>query len=71
MDEERRRPIVGLDLVRFAAAMAVMLFHLSYWWWLPNVGRAGGPNYASELRLLHEPFRWGWVGISVFFVLSR
>jgi peptidoglycan/LPS O-acetylase OafA/YrhL len=68
--ENRRRPIIGLDLVRFGAAIFVTLYHLSYFWWLPAHKYEATPKYWSGLSALHEPFRWGWVGVTVFFVVS-
>src|SRR5437868_3352741 len=61
----RQRSFLGLDLVRFAAALAVAFFHLSFWWWLP-----GTDPVAPIGPVLSEPFRWGWVGVPIFFVLS-
>ena len=61
----------GLDLIRFAAAAAVMLFHLGYWSWRSpadlafraSAGRAAFPELT--------PLTWFcWVGVEVFFVLS-
>ena len=65
------RSIVGLDLVRFGAALSVVWFHLAFWNWY---------------RWIEEPFSivsrstpsphlggtaWaGWVGVEVFFVIS-
>lgn len=68
--ETSRRPIIGLDLVRFGAAMFVTLYHLSYFWWLPALRKEETPHYWSGLSGLHEPFRWGWAGVMVFFTLS-
>lgn len=58
------RSYAGLDLIRFAAALAVAFYHLSYFCWLPYVsGTRTSP-------IIVEPFRWGWIGVPVFFVLS-
>jgi len=65
------RQVAGLDVVRFAAAAWVMVFHLGFLTWANNhstahqiVGSAVRyPEFAS--------FSWfGWVGVEVFFVLS-
>jgi peptidoglycan/LPS O-acetylase OafA/YrhL len=61
------RQIVGIDLIRFFAALLVMLFHLCYWIW------AGGPDVTTpaaakaaiqfqELAFL----RYGGVGVQIF-----
>jgi peptidoglycan/LPS O-acetylase OafA/YrhL len=59
-----RETFPGLDLVRFAAAISVTVYHLAYWWWLPEISKA------ATHPLLVEPVRWGWAGVQIFFVLS-
>lgn len=63
------RGFPGLDLVRFAAALSVALYHLAYFWWLPKFTATDGASLRNGLAGL-EPFRWGWVGVQIFFVLS-
>ena len=63
-----KRDYPGLDIVRFAAAFMVAVYHVGFWWWLPKQS----PN-AAILKALggHDSFtRWGWVGVPIFFVLS-
>ena len=56
------RSIAGLDLIRFAAAVLVIFFHLGYFEW-----RTGGVIPIPALA----PFAaLGWVGVEIFFVLS-
>lgn len=58
----------GLDLVRFSAALTVMLYHLAGISWVPvglNYQVPGTPSY-EELAWLG----YGWVGVETFFVLS-
>jgi peptidoglycan/LPS O-acetylase OafA/YrhL len=63
--------IIGLDVIRFCAALMVTLFHLSYWSWAPpeslTKSVSGGlvqfPSLAGVTWL-------GWVGVEVFFVIS-
>jgi peptidoglycan/LPS O-acetylase OafA/YrhL len=67
----KNKTIPALDLVRFAAALMVMWFHLAYATWArPGSVQAvisGGSVYLSDL----EPFAaWGWIGVELFFVLS-
>ncbi|HEX5238854.1 MAG TPA: acyltransferase [Sphingomicrobium sp.] len=50
-----------LDLVRFAAALLVVFYHLAFYWW------QGVP----ERRLGITPWvSCGWIGVEVFFVIS-
>jgi exopolysaccharide production protein ExoZ len=55
-----RRPYYyGVDLIRFFAAIAVLIFHLGY------LNQSG-----IEYRLVW-PLAWqGWVGVEIFFVVS-
>jgi peptidoglycan/LPS O-acetylase OafA/YrhL len=63
--------IIGLDVIRFCAALMVTLFHLSYWSWAPanslTKSISGGlvkfPSLAGVTWI-------GWVGVEVFFVIS-
>lgn len=63
------RPLPGLDIIRFAAAAMVMMFHLGYWSWVSAGTPAGiiaGRVAYPELSVLS----CGWVGVEIFFVLS-
>jgi peptidoglycan/LPS O-acetylase OafA/YrhL len=68
--EGDRRGVIGLDLVRFVAGVGVAMYHLAYWWWIPAVAGDQGRALRDGLSTVREPFRWGWVGIEIFFVLS-
>ncbi len=60
----------GADLVRFAAALLVMSFHLGWAYWTPgNHARAFLGPFANQDG---EPFPiwFGWVGVEAFFVIS-
>jgi peptidoglycan/LPS O-acetylase OafA/YrhL len=59
---------VGLDLVRFSAALMVAVYHLAYWGWLPT----GMPvaTYRAAFTPISGWSRWGNVGVPIFFVLS-
>jgi peptidoglycan/LPS O-acetylase OafA/YrhL len=62
--------IVGVDILRFCAALMVMIYHLAFWSWHAN-GTAhkviGSPyNYFDA-----APYAWfGWIGVQIFFVIS-
>ena len=63
--------IIGLDVIRFCAALMVTLFHLTYWSWAPvdslTKSVAGGMVEFPSLA----KFTWlGWVGVEIFFVIS-
>ena len=69
-----RKHILGLDLVRFAAAFVVMFFHLAFWSWWDSPSGPGTihrtfpdlPEYWSFTSI-----SWfGWVGVQIFFVIS-
>ena len=65
------RHIIGLDVIRFCAALMVTLFHLSYWSWAPaeslTKSVSGG---LVQFPSLAGVTWFGWVGVEVFFVIS-
>lgn len=63
-----RRSYIGLDLIRFAAAAMVALYHLVYFWWLPR--HATPAEFGAAFRPLAGLVDFGWVGVEVFFVIS-
>jgi peptidoglycan/LPS O-acetylase OafA/YrhL len=65
--------IYGLDLLRFAAALLVVFYHLGHRAWAPPADRAmiRGLFPTSPAYPEIEPLAWtGWVGVQMFFVLS-
>lgn len=64
------RQYLGLDIIRFATAALVMVYHLAYWNWqaVPHGARA------ERYKFAFGPIQWlaaqGWVGVPIFFVLS-
>jgi len=58
----------GLDLVRFAAALIVTLFHLAYFGW--HKTSSAPADFALKLSGVGSIFSSGWVGVPIFFVLS-
>lgn len=74
-DASRAQPnvIIGLDLVRFAAALMVVVYHFAHRAWAAPIESARirqfMPNSPVFLEL--EPLVWmGWVGVEIFFVIS-
>jgi peptidoglycan/LPS O-acetylase OafA/YrhL len=64
-----------LDLLRFAAALGVAVFHLMFWSWAwPSTGVAPGFEHYVMANVQFQsaaPFTWfGWVGVEIFFVIS-
>lgn len=63
--------LIGIDIVRFLAAVMVMHFHLAYWSWIAP----GGEIYRITEGKFHfadfvDVSWFGWVGVEIFFVLS-
>ena len=66
MPPKPSRQITGLDFIRTAAALMVMLFHLGFWIW-----RAVPPfAVPAAYRRLAPLCSAGWVGVEIFFVIS-
>ncbi|WP_343611505.1 acyltransferase [Novosphingobium sp.] len=63
--------IYGLDLLRFVAALFVVMFHLTYGFWAD--GRQSGEMSERTFHVyapLGEHFAIGWIGVQIFFVIS-
>jgi peptidoglycan/LPS O-acetylase OafA/YrhL len=64
-----------LDPLRFAAALGVAVFHLTFWSWAWSaigVPRGFEHYVAADVQFQSAaPFTWfGWVGVEIFFVIS-
>lgn len=64
-----REPIYGLDFIRFAAAMAVMAYHLGFKVWAGTEGQAF-LNVGHAVPGWWPATWWGWIGVQIFFVVS-
>jgi peptidoglycan/LPS O-acetylase OafA/YrhL len=63
--------IIGLDVIRFCAALIVTLFHLSYWSWAPAESLTKSVSGGIVRFPSLTGITWlGWVGVEVFFVIS-
>jgi peptidoglycan/LPS O-acetylase OafA/YrhL len=64
---------VALDLVRFAAALLVVLYHFAFFSWHEPLSELGGRaaiGTAPQFAPLISATWFGWVGVEIFFVLS-
>lgn len=71
MQATQRQGVIGIDLLRVFAALAVMLFHLGF----KAFASADGivPQQLGSPAALPGGWQlswWGWVGVQVFFVVS-
>jgi peptidoglycan/LPS O-acetylase OafA/YrhL len=69
--ESRKTQVVGIDLLRFFAASAVMLFHLACTSWIIPSSEAmmlldGKARFPDLLELAAV----GWIGVPIFFTIS-
>jgi peptidoglycan/LPS O-acetylase OafA/YrhL len=63
--------VPGLDLLRFAAAFAVMLYHLAFWSWAFPAGQVAlASKGLADFRDWPLITAVGWVGVQIFFVIS-
>ncbi len=63
-----KRELIGLDVIRFAAALLVMCYHFGFWHWTA-VAKVFSQIFVGRPPPVPE-LNFGWVGVEVFFVLS-
>ena len=65
------RQIIGLDVLRFAAAFMVMFYHFAFCSWASptSPARLTGGDF-DAYRPLEAWSSFGWVGVEIFFVVS-
>jgi peptidoglycan/LPS O-acetylase OafA/YrhL len=61
----KTRQVIGLDVIRFSAALLVVAFHFGFW---TNVENAS--SHGFKFTSLQPYFCHGFVGVDIFFVLS-
>lgn len=63
--------ILGIDMLRFVAAVLVMLFHYCFLMGIVPSGAAGRASFgAVAFPELYGATNVGWVGVQIFFVIS-
>ncbi|MFC5990285.1 acyltransferase family protein [Limoniibacter endophyticus] len=63
--------LLGLDLLRFITAVAVMIFHLAFWSWaIPGSTPGQVVRGAVSFENLVAYSWWGKYGVDIFFVIS-
>jgi peptidoglycan/LPS O-acetylase OafA/YrhL len=63
--------VPGLDLLRFGAAVAVMLYHLAFWSWAFPAGQVAlASKGLADFRDWPLVTAVGWIGVQIFFVIS-
>ena len=63
--------VPGLDLLRFFAATAVMIYHLAFWSWAFPAGQiARASGGVANFQSWDELTSFGWLGVQIFFVIS-
>jgi len=66
-----RDHLYALDVLRFCAAFAVMVFHFCFYSWASNGASIAIMFDAAARYETLAPFTWfGWVGVQIFFVIS-
>jgi peptidoglycan/LPS O-acetylase OafA/YrhL len=64
----------GLDLIRFASALSVAVFHMFFWSWAGVYSTIDQTNHlfgaAANFQQWAALTWFGWVGVEVFFVIS-
>jgi peptidoglycan/LPS O-acetylase OafA/YrhL len=66
----RKRQILGLDVLRFSAALLVMWYHLAYGSWTFDAQFSQQIGDFSVLSGLGPFAEFGWIGVDIFFVIS-
>ncbi|MET0320685.1 MAG: acyltransferase family protein, partial [Duganella sp.] len=63
--------VLGIDALRFAAAMIVVWFHFAYLMGaLPEGSAANASRHLLAFPELYDWSYFGWVGVEIFFVIS-
>lgn len=63
-----QRKYLGIDLTRLMAASMVAIYHLGFFWWMPD--HDNRPDLHAGLAAIRPITSVGWVGVEIFFVIS-
>src|SRR3546814_7780534 len=69
-----RQAVVGLDILLLVAALLVVSYHFLFFSWVEPAGYGGIRDAVNADIAFPQalPFAWwGWVGVELFFVISR
>ncbi|WP_332859547.1 acyltransferase [Janthinobacterium svalbardensis] len=65
------RHMIGLDALRFLAAMLVVTYHYGFWFWVdPSPISSPDLQHLISFPELFSSTHFGWVGVQIFFVIS-
>ncbi|WP_300755503.1 acyltransferase [Janthinobacterium sp.] len=65
------RHVIGLDALRFIAAMLVVAYHYGFWFWAdPSPVSSPQLQHLISFPELFASTHFGWVGVQIFFVIS-
>jgi peptidoglycan/LPS O-acetylase OafA/YrhL len=68
-----RGAIIGLDFIRFGAALGVVVYHYAFYSWhepMDDLGVRAAIGTPVAFPGLVSVSWWGWVGVQIFFVIS-
>ncbi|MBI1684452.1 acyltransferase family protein [Caulobacter hibisci] len=66
-----RKQYLGIDLLRFAAAAIVTVYHLTFWvTYFPTGMSAKVAITPIPATLISPHMEFGWIGVQIFFVIS-
>ena len=66
-----KKEILGVDFLRFLAALMVLAFHVGFWGFHAPPQVLDAMLGSADIGNILEPYtKFGWVGVEIFFVIS-